>query len=373
MAATQNLQRIARDGLSYQQLLPLIEAALRADAPVLLRGHPGVGKSALAAELAERLHLPLLDLRLAQKDPAELAGIYAPNAARTGLELLPPDWALQLAERPMLLFLDEINAAVTKLHQAAAYQLVLERRVGPVRFHPQTRVLAAGNLDEDRALATPLSTALLNRFVHFRLRVDAADWLQWARDQGLHLGICDYIEAHGRRGAQLLYQNSGQDAFATPRSWAQAARLLATVGKRDGLLLLAASVGPTAAEQYQRWQQLAGKVSPRAIVVDGKLPDLGAAPLNDPSLRLNLLYGVADYLAGEAETDSEPRPERWLQHVAQFLALPDLDVEHAVLFLRRLPVGVRRQLEVSPHFASLAARLVDVQLANLEGEHARAA
>jgi hypothetical protein len=365
MASTTSLQKGAREGLSYQQLLPLVEMALRADAPVLLRGHPGVGKSALAQELAQRLGLPVLDLRLAQKDPAELAGIYAPNPDRTALQLLPPEWALELRRRPMLLFLDEINAAVTKLHQAAAYQMVLERRVGPVQFHPQTRVMAAGNLDGDRALAMPLSSALLNRFVHFRLRVDAADWLLWAEQQGLHAPVRAYVGAFGRRGADLLYRNTGEDAFATPRSWAQAARLLALAPTKLAPQLLCSCVGPTATEQYLEWQKVAAKVDPLVMLDKGRIPVLDSGPLAEPSLKLAMLFAVADLLNRQ-----EDLPAHWLDNSARLLQTKGVDPDHAVLLLRRLTPAVRLKLEQTASFLPLAKRLVDVQLALLEGDDA---
>lgn len=365
MATTTSIQRGAQLGLGYRQLVPLVEAALRADAPVLLRGHPGVGKSALAHELAGRLGLPVLDLRLAQKDPAELAGIYAPNAERTALQLLPPDWALELTRRPMLLFLDEINAAVTKLHQAAAYQMVLERRVGALRFHPQTRVLAAGNLDEDRALATPLSSALNNRFVHFRLRVDAADWLAWAEGEALHAGIRSYIQSFGGRAAGILYRNTGEDAFATPRSWAQAARLLMTAPAKLAPQLLCACVGPIATEQFLEWQRVTSKADPLAILHGAKLPDFRIGPLADPSVKIAILDAVASHLSQE-----DPLPPKWLERTVELLRAPGIDAEHAVLFLRRLRPPVCRELEKIKAFAPLARLLVDVQLAVLEGDDA---
>lgn len=365
MATTTSIQRAAQVGFGYQQLLPLVEAALRADVPVLLRGHPGVGKSALASEIAQRLGLPILDLRLAQKDPAELAGIYAPNADRTALQLLPPDWALELSQRPMLLFLDEINAAVTKLHQAAAYQMVLERRVGPLHFHPQTRVLAAGNLDEDRALAVPLSSALLNRFVHFRMRVDPTDWLLWAEQQGLHAGIRAYIASFGGRAMAILYKNTGEDAFATPRSWTMAARLLAQAPTKLAPQLLCACVGPVATEQFVEWQRVASKADPRAILDGAKLPELQSGPLAEPSLKLAMLYAVGDLLARQ-----EKLPPKWLERTVALLQAPGMDAEHAVLLLRRLPRAVRLQLEKTKSFAPLAARLVDVQLQALEAADA---
>ena len=120
----------------------------------------------------------MVDIRLAQSDATDLAGIYMPNHEQRCLARYTPDWVQQVSEAPALVFLDEINAAVTRLHQAAAYQIVLEHRVGSVSFHPETVVLAAGNFPEDNAIVTQLSSALCNRFVHFNLRVDARCWLR---------------------------------------------------------------------------------------------------------------------------------------------------------------------------------------------------
>ena len=142
MARNQN--GIRTDGYSYPEVKSLVEITLEAGISALVLGHPGVGKSAMAAELAHEYDMPLIDIRLAQRDPAELAGVYFPDHSQNCLSLYAPDWVMRAVAEPVLVFLDEINAAVTRLHQAAAYQIVLERRVGPFEFHPGTKVLAAG-------------------------------------------------------------------------------------------------------------------------------------------------------------------------------------------------------------------------------------
>lgn len=176
---------IMKEGYSYAELLLLVGAILSTGTSVLLRGHPGVGKSSMAAELAQKMRLPLIDIRLAQRDPADIGGVYFPDHQTRQLELFPPGWVKRACDEPVFIFLDEINAAVTRLHQSVASQIVLEHRIGEFAFHPQTVVLAAGNLEVDNAIVTSLSSALCNRFAHFILRVDVDGWIDW----GLRAGI----------------------------------------------------------------------------------------------------------------------------------------------------------------------------------------
>ena len=91
-ANTSRQQRLSVEGYCYGELMPLVEVTLKAGVSVLLRGHPGVGKSSMASQLAKRMNLPMVDIRLAQRDPAELAGVYFPDRKRKVLSLFPPKW-----------------------------------------------------------------------------------------------------------------------------------------------------------------------------------------------------------------------------------------------------------------------------------------
>ena len=83
-------QNILSAGYTFDQLFPLIRSTLDAGISVLLLGAPGIGKSTLAADLARVMKKSLIDIRLAQKDPAELGGVYFPNRETQTLELFPP-------------------------------------------------------------------------------------------------------------------------------------------------------------------------------------------------------------------------------------------------------------------------------------------
>ncbi|TNF32987.1 MAG: AAA family ATPase [Deltaproteobacteria bacterium] len=340
------------DGYSYGEVRALVELTLRAGISVLLRGHPGVGKSALAHELASAMGLPLEDIRLAQRDPAELAGVYFPDRERQVLALFAPDWVQRACEVPTLVFLDEINAAVTRLHQAAAYQIVLEHRVGPFRFHPGTVVLAAGNLEEDHALAATLSAALTNRFAHYTLRVDAASWLTWGADAGVDEAILAYI---GRYGEEALYSNDGEYAFPSPRSWEMASRVYRAATEAERRRAVAACVGAAAAEKLFAYLRIYQRVNAARIVRKGQAMDFARGKSAEPSFIYAALFSVAAWLNHEGTpTDDE------LPNVVAFLRSPGLDPEYVFLFLRQVKgnAALMARLKGLPEFRALAGELV---------------
>jgi len=346
---------VVPEGYGWSELRPLVRSTLRAGVSVLVRGHPGVGKSALAADLAAELGLPLIDIRLAQSDPSELAGVYMPDPEQRVLRLMAPAWVRQACDQPALVFLDEINAAVTRLHQAAAYQIVLERRVGPFRFHPDTRVIAAGNLAEDRALVTRLSSALSNRFAHFTMRVDVADWLAWGHAEGIDPSILTFVQ---RKGVEYLYAPD-EGAFPSPRSWAMASLLLQHSEPEHQRRAVAGCVGAAAAEQFFAWMRLRTRVRPKQIISKGKIPSMLRA---EPSFTYATVNAVAEWIV-----DAPEIPDAWLPNIAAFMQADGLDAEHALLFLRHLSRRPRltQRMKRLPDYRSLCGRLVDLRLASL--------
>ena len=345
------------EGYPYRDLCPLVKATLEAGLSVMLHGHPGVGKSTLAAEVAADLGLPLIDLRLAQREPAELGGVHVPDRERGQLTLLAPPWVRQAVEAPTLVFLDEINAAVTRLHQAVAYQIVLERRVGPFQFHPGTRVMAAGNLDEDNAIAVPLSSALNNRFAHYTLRVDVAAWLAWAEGAGVPAEMLAYLRAHQHQGTDLLYQNDGAEAFPSPRSWEMAGRVYRTAPEPLRRRVVSACIGPAAADRFFQYERLYRRVAPEKIVAGKQALDFTTDKNADPSFIHAVLASVASWVGEQPAFDPA-----WIEPLVGLLTARGLEPEYQFVFLRDLKRrgNLTDHLRPHPAYRQLAQDLVSL-------------
>ena len=346
---------VCENGYTYVQLFPIVRATLEAGISVLLLGPPGVGKSSLAVELSRVMKLRLIDIRLAQKDPAELGGVYFPNRDTQTLELFPPEWVKRACAEPCLVFLDEFNAAVTKLHQAAAYQIVLEKRIGKFQFHPDTVVLAAGNREEDNAIVTPLSSALCNRFAHFEMRPDTEAWLEWAAAHGIDENIMAFVRTYGD---EVLFDVSGDArSFPTPRSWEMASRVMAKASPGDLKRTVAACIGIPMADRFCRYMDVYRRVD-AAGIIEGRV-ELDFVKNAEPSFIYAALFATAGFLA------TTEVPDRHLENIVRFIVSPGVTPEYQILFLRQLrhrKVELFDRLKALPSFRKLAADLVALRV-----------
>ncbi len=221
--------------------------------PVMLWGPPGVGKSALVAQAAAGCALPMIDLRLSQLEPSDLRGMPYLRDGRV-------EWAIPAmlpdAERDGsrgVLFLDEINAALPQV-AAAAYQLILDRRLGDYRLPQGWAILAAGNRLGDRGVTYAMPAPLANRFTHYELLPHIEDWLDWARENGVDARLCRFLAQ--RPEFLFVFPDEAQvHAYPSPRSWAFADRALRKFSADPELLgpALSACVGELAANTFLGW------------------------------------------------------------------------------------------------------------------------
>lgn len=346
---------------SFQDMKKYATRCLQRRISVLMFGHPGVGKSSLAKEVAQELKLPLIDIRLSQRDPSELAGIQMPDKDGGLVVVYPPDWLKQICDAPHLLFLDEISTGVTKLHQAIAYQLLNDRCLGAFKFHPDTIVMAASNLPEDNAIVAPLSDALIDRVARAILDVDAENWLDWAAAQtpAISPDIRAWI---AWKGNSALYRRYDM-AMATPRSWARASLLEQPLGKEkplkdsDRRKVIGMCIGIPMATEYYQFLSVYRSVDIDGFIEKGMLPGLTR---DNPSLTHAFVFALCDRLTTGKKL---PVAAKTLHaHLAALFAMKDFTSEFTALFLRQLyhaKPSLYQEVIQSPELKSACSVLSD--------------
>ena len=214
--------------------------------PVMLWGPPGVGKSRIAADIAHAHGVALVDIRLSQMEPTDLRGIPYRQADRVvwSVPALLPDAQRHGARG--ILFLDEITAAPPTV-TAAAYQLILDRRLGEYTVPPGWALFAAGNRHGDRGVSYVMAAPLANRFTHYEIEAHLDDWVHWAHGAGIDARVIAFL----RFRPDLLFQFDparAAAAFPSPRSWEYAHRALQKFATAPHLLsdALQACVGAAA-------------------------------------------------------------------------------------------------------------------------------
>ncbi|MBO4345251.1 MAG: AAA family ATPase [Victivallales bacterium] len=191
--------------------------------PIMVWGAPGLGKSSILRQVAKDLGVGFIDVRLAQREPVDIRGLPVPG--EDGVKwLVSSDWPRDMNSRGIILF-DEITAADRSL-QVAAYEFILDRRLGELYTVPNGwYICAAGNRTEDRAVATTISSALANRFMHLELGEDTESWLSWARRHDIRPEVMGFI----RFSPQSLFRQKNENlerGWPSPRAWERVSRML---------------------------------------------------------------------------------------------------------------------------------------------------
>jgi len=266
---------------------------------------PGLGKSSLAAQIADQNNLQLVDIRLSQCDPSDLAGlpfVQEDNAGHKRATYLPINiWPLEGDTLPegkdgWLILLDEFNSAPLSV-QAAAYKLVLDRQVGMYPLHPRALLMAAGNLSTDKAIVNRTSTAMQSRLIHFTLEVDKESWMVWADANGIDHRIKSFINFKPA-ALHRFDANHTEDTYPAPRTWEFLSRIIKhyptlTANK---LPVIAGCIGEGMAREFYSYSQIYTKIPN----ISNILKDPENVSFDDtPSTHHALVGMVASYMTPE--------------------------------------------------------------------------
>jgi hypothetical protein len=202
--------------------------------------------------------------------------------------------------------------------QAAAYQLILNRRVGTYKLPEGVDIVAAGNRDGDKGVTFRMPAPLANRFVHLEMKVDFDDWQDWATLNKIHpdvVGYCGFAK-------QDLYDfdpKSPSKAFATPRSWSFVSDILQeeTMDKETLTTLISGAVGDGLAVKFMAHRKIASKLPKAEDILDGKVKDLKVKEVSAMySLTVSLCYEMKER-AEKGVKDWNKQSDRFFQFMME--------------------------------------------------------
>ena len=324
--------------------------------PVMLWGPPGVGKSQMVAQVAARAGVAMIDIRLSQMEPSDLRGIPFRHGDR--VEWAPPAMLpdAQRHGQQGILFLDEITSAPPSV-SAAAYQLILDRRLGEYRVPDGWAIFAAGNRQGDRGVTYSMPAPLANRFSHFEVETYLDDWVAWAYAHA----IDDRVIAFLRFRPELLFDfDPAQNpvAFPSPRSWEFAHRALQKFIDQPQLLqgALQACVGPAAGIELHAFVENLEQLPDLEAIVRGE--EVAVPKETD------LQYAVAAALVGHAiRAKGSEQAQTVYGHILDYASrFPAREM--GVMLVSDMHRAIGQPLFAVPQFAPWASKVADIMLYN---------
>lgn len=213
-----------------------------------VHGQPGIAKSEIIRQVAEKHNLYVITLNLSNMETIDIAGIPSIDWEKETAKWIPfsvfprysdsmpfkyrethnPDGSVSIQPtderyKGIVLFLDEFNSASRSV-QAAACALILDKRMGNEKLNPNVRIVCAGNNITDGAVANSMPTQMQSRLKHLNMVFSFTDFL--AHIKKTENNWAEEIISFFSSGIGVEYANTFNPDMATevktyavPRTW----------------------------------------------------------------------------------------------------------------------------------------------------------
>ena len=281
-----------------------VRFAMKVNRPVFMWGPPGIGKSDIIKQLGDEQDREVIDVRLSLWEPTDIKGIPFYNTQLNTMSWAPPQELPSDPDSTAILFLDELNSAAPAT-QAAAYQLILNRRVGTYKLPKGVSIVAAGYRETDKGVTYRMPAPLANRFVHLELKTDYEDWLNWATLNRVHEQVVGYV-GFAKQDLYDFDPKGGSRSFATPRSWSFVSELLSDDGLPENTLtdLVAGAIGEGLAVKFMAHRKVAKQMPKPEDILSGKIEKVTIK-------EISAMYSLTISLCYELQSADEKKVKNW--------------------------------------------------------------
>lgn len=254
---------------------------------IMLVGRHGIGKSEILSDYYKKKGLQVVSLFLGQMaDPGDLIGLPTleetpkSNTNQKVTTYAPPFW-FPKDDRPIILFLDELNRARPEILQTVM-DLALNRRLVGKSLPDGSRIISAVNEGDEYQL-THLDPALVSRFNIYKFCPTVAEWLLWAQKDKLDQRVIDFIsnEPTYLDGTPEVKEgdDTGLEKYPDRRAWKRVSDILhfcshdsfSTMSNEitdNDLNLIAGIIGAEAASRFYAFTQGSQMITGGQVLTD---------------------------------------------------------------------------------------------------------
>jgi len=221
--------------MNFTDTLKSVDLVLSTGEVPLIVGESGIGKTALAKEIAQENHWSLIVINGNLLKEGEIGGLpsiesYAGvNDKADQVEKKATVYAVhhKLREideeisqgKTVLLFIDEINRCEHTVQQELM-NLILNREINGYKLPEGVKILAAMNPSSKYSSdfdyqVVDMDAAQENRFVWLSMEPDYNQWIDWAIETGIEQKVVEFISTF----PEYLHKINEDDLRATPRSY----------------------------------------------------------------------------------------------------------------------------------------------------------
>jgi len=263
------------------QLANELEISIESNVVALLFGGPGVAKSAVGRQTADKLEMGYCDFRAATKDPTEIFGYSAPEIATRRLVHCLPEFLPTENDKPTLINIEEVNTASHSVMNTLL-GFTNERQVGEFHLADHHRIILTGNPPDMGGMVQDMSDAFTSRFTTYYVKPDLKQWkLDFAFGANIHADVLAHLELFPDQFWVPDYDGESNTTHANPRTWELASKHCHGIERRgngDGAELArwVGTVGPVNGESFAATRACrADLVSPLEALLN---PDTARTP-----------------------------------------------------------------------------------------------
>ena len=258
--------------MNFIETLKRVDLVLATGEVPLVVGESGIGKTALAKQLAKENNYSLVVIDGNLLKEGEIGGLPTVESYKAidsnGIEIEKKTTIYAVHNKlreidieiengkEVLLFIDEINRCEHTVQQELM-NLILNREINGYKLDDKVKILAAMNpsskygSDFDYQVVD-MDAAQENRFVWLNMESDYNQWIKWAIGAGIEQKVIEFISTF----PEYLNKVNDEDVRATPRSYERVSKTY-KIYKEQGniprnifLNVIKGNIGKVIAEEF---------------------------------------------------------------------------------------------------------------------------